>query len=394
MSGSYFVRCSSSDRSQGTVANFTVDCSQHDQLQNVRGISVNLISFPNTQPNISLGKTDLALGFETAPGVPAYRTTQEIPAASYLQLAIAGIYNAVFFPATIPAGSLCTSVAATINAQFALSFNFSAVGAICTWIPAGNAGYFQFDYMIGAPTIQVAPPNTPFASSFVLYAQMGLVVTAAPVPVPFNQDNIVASRAAVPWRIISVASGQYDVVALAAAITAAVLLAQPLSGFLCVVDNLAFNPRFHFTSTSQIRYFSRQSSYGESTLSRWLGITQPSALFTLDYVANSPPNLAGVQIVSVQSQTLTLGRAIQARDNEINVASVALSTMCEIPVGGIPFGEWVHYQPTVEQQYEFSSAKNITSISYSFRDAQNDGEELYGMCEPGAHILLEVLSAN
>jgi len=392
MSGSYFVRCTSSDRSAGTIANFTVDCSRHEQLQNVRGISVNLISFPNTQPNISLGKTDLALGFEVSPGVPAYRTTVDIPANSYWQSAIAGVYNAVIFPVLIPAGSLCSDVAATLTGLFAGNFNFNAAGAICTWIPSGGGGYFQVDYTIGAPTISIAPPNTPFASSFVLYSQMGLVVTTL-APVPLNLTDIVATGLAVPWQIVSVPSGQYVAADLATALAAAVLAAEPLSGFACVLDEEKFNPRFHFTSTSPMRYFSRQMSGGLSTLSQWMGISQPSALFTLDYVANSNPNLAGLQVVSVQSQTLTLGRSIQARQNDLGIASVALSTMCEIPVT-VPWGEWQHYQPFVEQQFEFSTVKNITSISYSFRDALNDGEELYAMSEPGAHVLLEVLAGN
>ena len=248
---SYFVRCNSGDRTQGTIANFIVDTSRNNPLQNVSGFSINLISFPNTQPNISLGKNTLQI--EDGGGV---------------------------FTVTVPAV-------------------------------------------------------------------------------------------------------QYDCDGLAAALQAAILVARPLSGMVVTCVNQDSAPRFQFASATAFRYFTRQSSAGISTMSRWLGITDGTPIPVLNYTGASPPNLAGVTVVSVQCQTLTLARGIQARDTDLDREPLILSIMCEIPIT-VPWGEYQSFEPFTPNEFRFSAAKNITSLSFAIRDATNDGELLYGMSEPGA----------
>lgn len=188
--------------------------------------------------------------------------------------------------------------------------------------------------------------------------------------------------------LITMPAGQYTADDWAAAVTAAVLAAFPGSGFLCVLDDPDFNPRFHFTSVTPFQYFSEYDNGGISGASRTLGISEGSQAFVTNFVAQSVPNLRGLTVVSLQSQTLAMSRAVQARDDQNNEPSIALSVVTEIPIN-VEWLGWQSYRPILDQTVRYSAPVTISQIAFTLRDPLSGGR-LVDLAEPGLHVMIEV----
>lgn len=203
----------------------------------------------------------------------------------------------------------------------------------------------------------------------------------------YNQGLLLQENAGVPF-LVNMPTGQYTADEWAAEITAQVLLAFPGSGFMVVLDNPDTNPRFHFTSTSLFHYFSEYDFGGISGASQTLGISQASVGGVTDFVAQSVPNLRGLTVVSLHSQTLAMSRAVQARDELNAQPSITISTVTEMAVE-VEWLGWQSYRPILNQTIEYSLPVTISQVSFTFRDPLSSGRVI-DMCEPGAHIMLEV----
>lgn len=184
--------------------------------------------------------------------------------------------------------------------------------------------------------------------------------------------------------------GQYVADDLPAVLTALVNTAFPGVGFACTLDNEFFNPRFSFTSTTAIQYYSEYDLQGVSGFSRVLGLSVGSNAPVLAFSATSIPSLRGLTVASLQSQTIAMSRAVQCRDNQNNQQSTALSTVTEIPIDV----EWLgqqSYRPILNQTLQFTTPVTITNLEFTLRDPTQGGR-LVDLNEPGLHILLEVQS--
>src|SRR5579862_9464977 len=158
---------------------------------------------------------------------------------------------------------------------------------------------------------------------------------------PYVQTNI--TEANNTWYIqpdgygltaIVIPPGQYvadDLPAVLEGLVAAAFAPFNLN-FVCTLNDEFFNPRFGFTSTTPIQYFSEYDLNGISTASRPLGISTGSVGSVTAFAATSVPSLTGLTVVSLQSQTIAMSRAVQVRDNQTGANTTVLSTVTEIPI--------------------------------------------------------------
>lgn len=390
MSGSYLVRLTSNNRVSGTLSNFSVDVSGFQQLQNVTAMRLHTISFPNVQGNITASNNTIALGTQTL-GIADGRLTETVPAGSVFRAAVVpfggGIWRSAALAFTVPVGAKCSDLAAVLTASMTLDAGFNAANAFVAWNPGG---YFTIDYAFGGFQLIIDAPGGVNAADPVFYRQMGLASTGGPVGVPHAFNQLIASGAVVPYFTVTVPEGQYTGTTFATAFNASIVaqsLVVPIAAALVDED---FRPRYQLTSVTPVKYYSTLDTFGVSSLARPMGISQSSGYVT-SFTTQVSPNLRGLTVASLHSQTFSMARCVQARDAESDNQAIALSVVTEIPVA-VEWGGWVTYQPQTDQPQYYNNPRNITSINFALRDPTYGGAEIE-LCEPGLHIMLEVVSS-
>lgn len=394
--GSYLVRCGSQDRQTGSISRFTVSFASSPNLQSVTAVRIHTCSFPNTQVNVPAYKASLLVG-ELADDEksPEFLTGVGINASSAFKLAV---YNpAELLPAFLeipfdifPAGTRMSVIADYINIAIASS---SATGNVqLVWIPEDQ--HFEFtsdvDIQISIGPVYDGPPvigaggNSTFVSQF-----LGLPLQGTGAFIICDGFTLENPQHITPYREVSVTPGQYTADELAAELQTTLVAAFPTHNVTVAFIDASRNPRFLISASSALQFSGPYSSgTGLSPLGIVLGISEDTG-FSIAYTTDTTPNLRGLTVVSLQSRVLATARCAVAAAPYIDDESLSISTVTEIGIDSEWLG-WQNYRPHLNQAIQYSNPVSLTSLSLTFRDATWPGGPLIEMCEPGAHILLEV----
>ena len=381
------MRCGSQDRQSGSLSSFTCNFSSNPNLQNVTAARIHTISFPNSQVNVPSYRTDFAVASEDGNGQPEFRSTRAIGPGSVFNLTVfTGIQTFISAPIYIafPAGVRMSTIAAFLTATIQTE---SPLGnLIVTWNNFTKRFGIAFDIGVTIKFDVMGSPqgNDQFVSDF-----FGIPYAGTIGPVGGGFYALQTPEYITPWKSISVSPGQYTADDLALELQSKMNAAFPTAGFEVALIDPDRNPRFLFTSTSLLKYFSEYSTGGVSSLSRVLGISEDSQ-FNTSFTSQTTPNLRGLTVVSLQSRTLATARCAQAATPFLDEESLSISTVTEIPITAEWLG-WQSYRPVLNQSVSYDNPISLTSISFTFRDATSPGGQLVEFSEPGAHILLEVV---